>query len=526
MRCLALHSSRFAAARLTGGATPARWLRLLCLIGCFFGYAAFAEVKPNPMFSDNAVLQQGAEVPVWGMARDGESVTVEFQGQRASATARDGQWKVRLKTLKPGGPFTMTIQGDNRVVLTNLLVGEVWLCGGQSNMEWALSRSDGGVEAIAGSANPRLRMCRVPHNVQMTPQREVKVKWEESQPATAKNFSAVPYWFGRKLQKELGVPVGIINSAFGGTPIQSWMPAETLKQGPWPQDRWSDLAQAKADYGRKAEAARPLKDKYEADKAAALAQKLPAPSQPPGIPSEFKGATTLWNGEVAPLLPYRIRGVAWYQGENNAYVGVADTYKDLLPAMIRDWRKGFEQPDLPFLIFQIARNRKWQTDPNEKSGIAELQEAQMKTALATPHTALIVTTDMGETNVHYTGKEPIGERATMAALVLAYGRKMECSGPIYQEAQFQKGKAVVRFNHTTGGLVVKDGPLAGFVIAGKDGKFVFADAAIEGYTVVVSSPQVPEPAAVRYGWADMPKVNLFNGAGLPASPFRTDNWPL
>ena len=489
-------------------------------------FAAMSEVYLNPLFADNAVLQRDAEVPVWGTARDGEKVTVEIQGQKVNATAAGGKWLVRLKPLTAGGPLTLTVSGDNQITLTNILVGEVWLCSGQSNMEWALARSDGGTNAIATATNQLLRMCRVPHNVQFTPQSEVKAKWDLCSPATAKNFSAIPYWFGEKLQKELGVPVGIINSAFGGTPIQSWMPAETLKAGPWPQDRWNDPAQAKADYDKKFEVVRTLKEEYEAEKVEAIAKKLPAPPQPAGIPSEYKGGTTLWNGEVAPLLPFRIRGVAWYQGENNAYVQVAHDYKNLLPAMIKAWRKGFEQPELPFLIFQIARNRKWQTDPNEKSGIAELQEAQAKTAQATPHAALVVSTDMGGPDVHYTGKEPVAERGVRAALVVAYGQKIQFSGPIYQSAKFENGKAIVRFTETAGGLKTSGGELTGLVIAGSDKKFYFADAKIDGDTVIVSSPQVTAPVAVRYGWADLPKVNLFNQASLPASTFRTDNWPL
>jgi sialate O-acetylesterase len=499
---------------------------LAVLALAFWSPTAKGEVRLNPVFGDNAVLQRDAEVPVWGTARDGEKVMVEIQGQKVSTTATGGKWLVHLKPLAGGGPLTLIVTGENQITLTNILVGEVWLCSGQSNMEWALARSDGGTNAILSATNQWLRMCRVPHNVQFTPQSAVQAKWELCNPATAKNFSAIPYWFGEKLQKQLGVPVGIINSAFGGTPIQSWLPAETLKDGPWPQDKWNDPVQAKADYDKKFEAIRPLKEKYEADKADAIAKKLPVPPQPAGIPSEYKGATTLWNGEVAPLLPYRIRGVAWYQGENNAYVQVASSYKDLLPALIKDWRKGFEQPDLPFLIFQIARNRKWQADPNEKSGIAELQEAQAKVAQATSHAALVVSTDMGGPDVHYHGKEPVATRGVNAALAIAYGRKLQFSGPVYQSVKFENGKAIVRFAETAGGLKAKDGELTGFVIAGADRKFYFADAKIDGDTIVVSSPQVTAPAAVRYGWADLPKVSLFNAADLPASIFRTDDWPL
>ena len=484
-----------------------------------------AELKVASVFSDHMVLQREMPVPVWGWADPGQTVTVEFAGQTKTATAdANGKWLVKLDAM-PASSESRTLK-VNTIVIADVLVGEVWLCSGQSNMEWALARSDGGEEAIAAAGNRLLRMGRVPHNVRFTPQNDVPVKWEESSPTAAKNFSAIPYWFGSKLQKALGVPVGILNSAFGGTPIQSWMPAETLKNGPWPQDRWNDPVQAKADYDKKFEAIRPLKEKYEAEKADAIARKLPVPPQPAGIPSEYKGATTLWNGEVVPLLSFRIRGVAWYQGENNAYVQSARYYKDLLPAMIRDWRKGFGNPDLPFLIFQIARNRKWQIDPNEASGIAELQEAQAKVAQATPHAALVVSTDMGGPDVHYHGKEPVAERGVNAALTIVYGQKIQCSGPVYQDVKFENGKAVVRFTQIAGGLKANGGALTGFVIAGVDKRFYFADAKIDGDTVVVSSPQVSAPVAVRYGWADLPKVNLFNAVDLPASTFRTDDWPV
>lgn len=501
-------------------------ISLHVVFGVLWWNLASAEVRPNSLFSDHAVLQQSAEVPVWGTARDGESVTVEFQNQKVTIIANNGTWMVRFKNLKPGGPFIMSLQGDNQIVLKDLLVGEVWLCTGQSNMEWALAKSDGGAEAVANANNPMLRMCRVPHNPQLTPQSEMNVKWEEINPTTAKYFSAIPYWFGEKIQKEIGVPVGIINSAYGGTGIEAWLSAETLKRGPWPQNKWTDPTLAKAEYDQRAESARPLKEKYEADKASARDQKLPSPPMPSGLVGEFKGVTTVWNSEVAPMLNYRIRAVAWYQGESNAYVGVASTYKDLLPALIKEWRAGFNQPDLPFLIFQIARNRKWQTDPNEKSGNAELQEAQLKTALTTPHTALVVTNDMGGPDVHYTGKEPVAVRATKAALSLVYGREISSSSPIYQSVEFLANQAIVHFTHIDGGLDAREGELTGFVIAGKDQKFVFAEAKIEGDTVIVSSSDVPEPTAVRYGWADLPKVNLFNKSGFPASPFRTDSWSI
>ncbi len=484
-----------------------------------------AEIKISPVFGDHAVLQRDQAVPVWGTADAGANVSVEFAGQTKSAVADGtGRWMVTLDSMPPcAEPRDLKVSGN---VVKDVLVGEVWLCGGQSNMEWALSRCVGGPDTVEHAANPLLRLCLVPHNSQMTPQTDVAAKWFVSAPNGVKQFSAIGYWFGSKLQKELGVPVGIINNSYGGTAIESWLPLETLKNGPWPHDKQSDIDLAKADYDRRKEAIKPAMEKYEADKAAALRDHKPAPAFPAGWPGEFRGPSVLWNGEVAPLLPYRIRGVAWYQGESNAYAGRAQTYKELLPALIRDWRQGFGQPDLPFMIFQISRNRKPQTDPNELSGIAELQEAQLKTAQQTPHTALVVTDDLGEPDVHYTNKEPAAERGLKAALALAYGRTIESSGPVFADMKIDGDKAVLQFTQTAGGLVSKDGPLQGFVIAGEDKNFVFADARIEGDSIVVSSPKVPKPVAVRYGWADNPSVNLFNKAGLPASPFRTDAWPL
>lgn len=502
-------------------------LLLLCLLS--LAGNAPAAVRLSGVFGDHMVLQRDLPITIWGWADPAESVTISFAGQTVSTTAdASGCWSVQLAALSACAvPRELLVSGlHSSLKVSDVLVGEVWLCSGQSNMEWALARSDGGSNAIASSAHPLLRMGRVPHNVQLTPQRDVPVKWEVSAPVAAQNFSAIPYWFGLHLQAELGVPVGILNSAFGGTPIQSWMSAETLQSGPWPQDAWNNLKLARAAYNQKVQAALALKKKYDAEKAAALAQKLPAPPAPAGLPSEFKGATTLWNGEVVPLLPFRLRGVAWYQGENNAYVQVAHSYGDLLSAMIRDWRQGFSDPNLPFLIFQIARNRKPQTHPNEPSGIAELQAAQARVALATPHAGLIVTTDQGGPDVHYHGKEPVARRAVNAALALVYGRSLPWASPTVSALSFTNGQACVTFTNTAGGLVAHDGPLSGFVLAGADRKFVFAQAKIAGDTVLVSSPQVPNPVAVRYGWADLPNVNLFNQVDLPASTFRSDDWPL
>jgi sialate O-acetylesterase len=504
-----------------------RFLTALLLLST--ASAARAEVQICAIFSDHMVMQRDAPVPVWGRADADENVTVAFAGQTKNATAAaDGKWLVTLDPMSASTePRALTLCGKNTLVISDVLVGEVWLCGGQSNMEWSLENSTGGSEAIAAAQNPLLRLARVEHHSQLTPQTNAPVSWRPANPASTKTYSAIAYWFGERLQKELGVPVGIINNSYGGTVIQSWLPLETLRAGSWPQDKRTDLALAKADYDRRVAEKQPEMDRFLAEKTAAQKERRPAPAMFAGWPGEFRGPGVLWNGEVAPLLPFRLRGVAWYQGESNAYAGgPARPYREMLRALIRDWRAGFQQPELPFLIFQIARNRQPQTDPNERSGIAELQEAQLKVALEVPHTALVVTTDLGERNVHYPNKSPAADRAVKAALALAYGRDVKHAGPVLREATFANGKAVLRFDHAGGGLVAHEGELKGFVIAADDQKFVFAEARSDGDTVIVSSAQVPKPVAVRYGWADLPQVNLFNGANFPASPFRTDSWPL
>lgn len=501
-----------------------------CLFFLLVGFAgaAYAEVKLNSIFGDGMVLQRELPISVWGTANPGEQVMVQFAGQHLSGAADTaGKWLIILRPLPASAePRELIVTTANsKIKISGVLVGEVWLCSGQSNMEWALGRCTGGPEAVTNSANPQLRLCTIPHNSAMTPQDEVATKWVVSGPGSTKFFSAIAWWFGSKLQKELGVPVGIINDSYGGTQIQDWMAAETLRKGPWPHDKSTDIALAKADHDQRKARFQPAMDKYLAEKAAAIKNKTPVPELPAGWPGDFRGPSVLWNGMVAPLLKLSLRGVLWYQGESNAYLGVGDTYASLLPAMIAGWRAGFAQPDLPFLIFQISAYRKPQTDPNEASGMAELREAQLKTALTMPHSALVVTMDLGETNVHYLNKEPAGERGLNAALGLAYGRQLEFTSPTYRSWEIKGDQALVHFAHAAGGLAAKGNPLSGFVIAGEDHKFVFADARIEGETVIVSSPQVSKPVAVRYGWADFPKVNLFSKARLPASPFRTDDWP-
>lgn len=490
-----------------------------------FSVFSNAAIRLNALFSDNMVLQRNMEVPVWGWANEGEKVRVEFAGQTVSTTTQNGKWMVKLKPLKENNQGQeMKVSGKNALVIKNILVGEVWICSGQSNMEWALSQSTGGEEASAASTNDQLRIFNVPHNVQMQPVDNVNAKWVLSEPKNTKMISAVGYWFLSKLQNELNVPVGFINVAFGGTVIESWMSQEALNAMPM-KDKYMDLATMKAEYDKKDLELKPIRDAWQRSVDSCKLNNVPAPPRPTVLPSEFKGATTIYNGEICPLVPFAVKGIAWYQGESNAYINRAETYYELLPAMIKLWRNDWQRSDLPFIIFQITPNKKPQTDPNEKSGIAIIQEAQLKASQTVPNTALVITMDVAESDVHYKNKQPIGERAMKAALNLAYGKKIEYSGPIYKSMKIDGNKAIIEFSHADKGLMQKGDTLKGFVIAGYDKKFYFAEAKIVGNKVVVSCKDVVIPVAVRYGWADFPAVNLFNKEGIPASPFRTDEAP-
>jgi len=500
---------------------------LFSLCFCSLALQLSAEVKLPGLFQDHMVLQRQMPVVVWGWAAPGEKVSIEFGGSKTE-TLPDaaGSWKAELPALEAsseGRP--LTVKGTNTVIVNDVLVGEVWLCSGQSNMEWALGRSEGGTNACA-TTNPLLRLCTVPHNSQSQPQDNVVAKWVVSGDPSMHNFSAIGWWFGDKLQKKLNVPVGILNDSYGGTPIQAWMPQEVLNSGPWPHnDKWQNPEIARSDYEKRKAELMPAYEKYLADKAMAAKSNQPSPEPPKGWPGEYRGPSVLWNGMIHPLLPLRFRGVCWYQGENNSYVGIANTYGLLLPVMIAEWRRNFGQPDLPFLIFQLARNRKPQTDPNEPSGIAVIQEAQLQTVAKTSNTSLIVTEDLGEENVHYLRKEPAAARAAALVLAKVYGRGGDEECPDFGSLAIKDGACIVTVAHgqglTSGGL-----PPKGFTIAGEDREFFFADAVIDGVTVKVSSPQVTKPVAVRYAWADMPDVNVLNGKGLPLAPFRSDDWPL
>ena len=499
------------------GAWPTLCRSVLLLLIAGAAGTASAEVKPNSLFSAGAVLQQGIPVPVWGTGRDGETVTVKFQGQTVATTAQNGRWQVRLQPLKAGGPFTLDIAGDNHLVITNVLVGEVWLCSGQSNMGFTLNRAANAKDAIAAAADPELRLYSVPHEAKDTPQTDAPSRWQASSSQSAAAFSAVAYFFGRDLRRALKVPVGLIDSSVGGTPAEAWTSRATLEANP----ELATLLARHAENARKFDPTRAatlhqqaLARYQEAVKKAKVDGVTPpvAPKAPTNPARSSQRPCGLYNAMIAPLEPYALAGVIWYQGEANA--GRADQYRQLFPALIGNWRQAWGQGDFPFLFVQIA--------PHQNM-TPEIREAQLWTAQHVPRTAMAVITDIGdEKDIHPTQKEPVGARLALAARALAYGEKLEYSGPVFAALKLEGERAVLSFTHVGSGLVARGDELKGFSIASADGIFVPATARIEGDTVVVSAPSVPHPAAVRYGWAKTPQVNLFNREGLPATPFRTD----
>ena len=622
-----------------------------------------ADVIPNPLFTDNAVLQQGIKAPIWGTADPGERVTVEFAGQTVSTTASaEGKWLVHLSPLKAGGPRILTISGRNKIVLTNILAGEVWLCSGQSNMERQLGLRAGQQpitdwkQEVAAANYPEIRHFGATQTKAFAPAQTVKGSWTVCSPGTVTNFTAIGYFFGRDLYRARQVPIGLIHSSWGGTPAEAWTSEAALSTQP----DWTEaLAQVKLlatdPVGTQREIQKQLEAWYQAkdpgsaasppwsatdldtrlwkamtlptywenagypdfdgtfwfrrtvdlpedwtgsdaelhlgavddndttwvngvEVGATIGYNLPRVYRvPAGVlkrstnviavrvldtggngglyggddpmrlvvnaggktntislagewlcrrgvslanvglpPTDYsqspKAPSVLYNGMIAPLLPYAIRGAIWYQGESN--VGRERQYRTLFPTMIADWRHAWGEGDFPFLFVQIAPYH---------GNSPEIREAQLLSWQNTTNTAMVVTIDCGDANdIHPPRKQPMGARLALAARAIAYGEKLEYSGPVFQSMKIEGSEVVLRFTHPGGGLVAKDGPLKGFTIAGADKIFHPAQAEIRGQTIVVASDVVSRPVAVRYGWANVPEGNLFNRAGLPASPFRTD----
>ena len=503
-------------------------LALVSLVG-----TASAEVKLPSVFSDHMVLQQDTSAAIWGWAKAGEKVSVSGAwGAKAACTAgADRTWRVRLKTPAAGGPYVVTIKGENAIALQDVLIGEVWLCSGQSNMAMTVSSSNNAAEEIAAAKYPSIRLLTVDRTPAVEPQTDCKARpWAECSPANAGHFSAAGYFFGRKLHKDLGVPVGLINSSWGGTVIEAWTP--------WESQEADEVVQSiKTSWDRRNETYDPEKAKarYPGDLkawrewlAAGKKGKQPRRPTPPVQPRKNQNyPSNLYNGMIHPLAPFAIRGAIWYQGEGNA--GRGTHYRVQMERLITSWR-ALWGCDFAYYFVQLPDFRTPWTSPVEDSGWPQIRESFMNTAKEVPNTGMAITIDIGdEKDIHPKNKQDVGDRLARVALHKTYGKKgFAWCGPIFKSCEFRDGKALVKFDTGGSPLAVKgDGPLFGFALTGQDGVPVHADAAIQGAdAVAVSSPKIKEPAMVHYAWAINPRgVNLINAGGLPASPFRFGEVP-
>ena len=495
------------------------------LFALFFSASRIlADVQLPALFSDHAVLQQGASVPIWGTAAVGEKITVKLNGQTKTAVAgADGKWMVRLTGLKAGGPFELTVAGKNTITVKDVLVGEVWIGSGQSNMQFPVARSGPflglpNADQVVAAANfPQIRIFTARLAMTYEPQTNVNGRWVVCSPETAPAFSAVSYLFARNLHKELNVPVGVLTLAQGASVAEAWISRKTLATDP-KLKFMLDALDANVAFYRK-----------DPRPPVAEAPLHPTPINKPRTAvrqvsdpiRDQHFATILFNGMIAPVIPYAMKGVIWYQGESICFgTPGLNLYGHVEQTLVKDWRKQWGQGNFPFYIVQLPGQRNISNNPR-------IREEQA-TILTLPHTGMAVTIDTGEErNVHPVNKEPVCERLTRIALADAYGRKIEYSGPMYKSLKVEGGAIRLKFSHGGGGLVAKGGPLKGFQIAAADQKFVEATAKIAGETLIVSSPQVSVPVAVRYAWDNFPEgmgCNLFNAADLPAAPFRTDLW--
>lgn len=492
---------------------------------------ANAELKLPSLFSDAMVLQRNKPVRVWGWATSGADISVSIADQRHKATANaDGRWQLNLKPLPAGGPHQLTVAGDGgEITVKDLLIGEVWLCSGQSNMAMTVNRAKNFDAEAKATDYPQIRMFKVTSGHAREPQQHANGSWAVCSPDTVGSFSATAYFFGRRVHKELNVPIGLINSSVGGTSVESWtsMPAQSAVSAIKPRlDAWKESDTAYDEEAAKARYEKSLAAWTQKAKAArADGKKAPRKPQLAGRPRDDRNyPANLFNGKINPLVGFTIKGAIWYQGENSSGRGFSHLYGDQLPTLITDWRTRWGQGDFPFAWVQLPNFRSPQTEPSQTDGWVQVQEGMLKT-LSLPNTGMAVTIDVGEAkDIHPKDKQSVGQRLAQWALASVYEKDMLPMGPIYRTSKVDGNKVIIEFDHSDG-LRAKGDKVEGFAIAGPDKKFVWADAKIDGDKVIVSSDKVTEPASVRYAWAANPVFSLYNAANIPASPFRTDDWP-
>lgn len=471
---------------------------ILCL--SIFVNQMQAEVRLPAIFSDHMVMQAGKQIKVWGWSDKNEAIEIRI-GDKIKKTKADkqGNWSLFVDPLPYGGPYIMQVKGkSNTIIINDILIGEVWLCSGQSNMEMTLNsfaKVNNYDEEVKNADYPQIRHFKVQKYMSLTPETELRGQWSVCSPVTVPDFSAVAYFFARKLYKELDIPVGIINSSWGGSEIETWISPDEFSKLPYS-----------------------FKEKYKDLNLNEFEQAIKTTDIHPNAYS-----SVLYNAMINPIIEYPIKGVLWYQGENNTENGYS--YRTLFPLFINNWRQkwGYEFPvywvQLPGFHPKddVPKDSKW----------AELREAQTMT-LSLPQTGQAVTIDIGDAyDVHPRNKQDVGLRLALIALHKEYGQQnVIYSGPTFKGMDIEENKVIVYFDNADGGLIVKNkyGYLEGFAIAGTDSSFEWAKAYILGDKVLVYSDKVAKPVAIRYCWSDNPDANLFNAKGLPAVPFRTDNY--
>ena len=495
---------------------------------------AFAEIKLPRVFGSNMVLQRDMPAPIWGWAAANEEISITLSEQDGNAEVihtdtvkadAKGNWRVSLPATPAGGSYTLNIVGSNTVEITNILFGEVWVCSGQSNMQWAVNGSNDSEAEIAAAKYPNIRLFQIPNISSGLPNLDVNAEWRPTSPDTIRHFSAVAYYFGRHLYKELDVPIGLINTSWGGTRIEPWTPPEGFESVPALSSITEEIKDMKNDYRIQFSDKLKQVEDWIAESREVLENDGVILQMPENIHplTPHQRPTALYNSMIHPFVPYAIRGALWYQGESN--MGEGRVYHEKMKALINGWREIWGQGDFPFYFVQLAPHN-YSGDRHDATRLPRFWEAQAAT-MALPNTGMVVITDVGNIrDIHPRNKQDVGLRLALWALAKDYGKTdLVYSGPLYKSMKVEGNKIRLSFDHIGGGLMARDEtPLTWFQIAGEDKQFVEAVAEVDGNTVVVSSDSVESPVAVRFGWHEIAEPNLVNKGGLPASPFRTDSW--
>jgi len=489
-----------------------------------------AQLRLPQIFGDSMVLQRDRPITVWGWGEKGEKIAIKFHNQSISAVVgADGGWRVNLAKEKAGGPYRLVVKGSSLIEFKDVLVGDVWICSGQSNMELPLSNTNNSKSEIEAANYPLIRHHKIPNAVAFHPKLDTRAgnSWHTANPGQVASFSAVGYYFARNLQQELNIPIGLINTSWSGTQVETWTSGDAFVSSDEFKDLYKDIKSVNLD-SVIIDKEKLLNERIQGSipiASAVTASKEKGFNDSPSVnPNSFP--SLLFNAMIHPLTSYSIKGVIWYQGERNANAGRSYQYQKAFPLMITDWRNHWKQGDFPFYFVQLSSFNYDNGNSQKGSAWAELREAQTM-ALSLPNTGMAVTTDIGNAkDIHPRNKLDVGKRLALIALYHSYQKKVEYSGPDFQSMSVNGKEVILSFSHNDGLRAQgQNGILTGFEIAGEDQRFYKATARISGKQVIISAPEILLPLAVRYAWADdASSSNLFNQSGLPAVPFRTDNW--